>query len=320
MSAHKPTPNPKPGTKAQPVKPVLKAARSGAKFKRSWLLAHALLLGVAVSIAAHGVMFATGFIAVPAGPRIRNDRGLEIVLVNSKHAQAPKNAQALAQANLDGGGNTEDEKAMPSSPLPPDPDKRDGDSLVETNRRVEQLEAVQRDLLAASKARPNAVPVEKKPKNDENPNDADPSPKGIDLTRASAIARQEAVVEKSLKEYASRPRKVFVSPRTQYASQAQYLMAWSTKVARVGELNFPRNIAGSLYGSVQIQIEVRSDGALALAEIVRPDRNPKINDAALRIIHIAAPFAPFPPEISKDADILGFVRTLTFTRDDIVLQ
>lgn len=122
------------------------------------------------------------------------------------------------------------------------------------------------------------------------------------------------------KEYASRPRKAFVGPRTRYASHAQYLMNWSTKVARVGELSFPRNAIGSLCGSVQIHVEVRADGLVAKAEILRPDPNPKINDAALRIIHIAEPFSPFPPEIRKDYDILEFVRTLTFTREDLVLQ
>lgn len=285
--------------------------------ERSWLMAHALGVGIAVSLCAHSLLPLIGFVAPPAGLKKQRDQGLEVVLVNAKHARAPQTAQALAQANLDGGGNTDDKKALPSSPLPPDTDRREGDSLVESKRRVEQLETVRRDLLTAARSK---LAVDKQKKNDENPTESDPSPPGIDLTRATAIARQEAVVDKLLKEYAERPRKAFISPRTQYASHAQYLTAWATKIARVGELNFPRNTAGSLYGSVQIHVEIRADGSVARAEIARPDKDPKINDAALRIIHIAAPFAPFPPDIRKEYDILEFVRTLTFTREDVILQ
>lgn len=325
MSAQKPAsksgarPEKTPGNKAAPVKPgqARRAKPKSAHWHRRWLVAHAFGLGVGFSILAHAVLLATGFIAPLTGLKKQRDHGLEVVLVNAKHAQAPAKAQALAQANLDGGGTVEGQH-MPSSPLPPELDKHEGDSLVETKRRVQELEAQQRELLAASK---NAqTSVERKKKTDETPEEAEPSPPGIDLNRATAIARQEAVVDKLLKEYASRPRKAFVGPRTQYASHAQYLMSWSTKVARVGELNFPRNTIGSLYGSVQVHVEIRADGSVVKAEVVRPDANPKINDAALRIIHIAAPFAPFPPEIRKDYDILEFVRTLTFTREDLVLQ
>jgi len=319
MSAHKPAPKSgakMPGSSVK-AKPVSSVKSRPPRTQRRWLAAHAFGLGVGISVLAHAALLATGFVTPPAGLKKQKDRGLEVVLVNAKHAQAPVKPQALAQANLDGGGTVEG-KEMPSSPLPPDPDKREGESLVETKRRVQELETLQRELIAASK---NAqTQVERKKKTDERPEESEPSPPGIDLIRATAIARQEAVVDKLLKEYASRPRKAFVGPRTKYASHAQYLMSWSTKVARVGELNFPRNMAGSLYGSVQVHVEVRADGSVVKADIVRPDPNPKINDAALRIIHIAAPFASFPPEIQKDYDILEFVRTLTFTREDVVLR
>lgn len=281
--------------------------------------AYALPVAVVVSLVAHAVMLAIGFVGLPAGPKVNRDQGLQIVLVNAKHAQSSKNAKVLAQANLDGGGNT-DQNTMPTSPLPPDPEQREGDSLVEAKKRQVELEAVQRDLLTAAKSKINAETVEKKKKSDENPTETDPSPPGIDMVRATAIARQAAIVEKSLKEYASRPRKAFVAPTTKYASHAQYVTAWSTKVARVGELNFPRNQIGSLYGSVQVHVELSAEGRLVTLEIVRPDKDPKINDAALRIIKIAEPYAPFPPEIRKEYDRLEFVRTLTFTRDDVTMQ
>lgn len=280
----------------------------------------ALPLAISVSFVAHALMFATTFVGVPAGPKVNRDKGLQIVLVNAKHAESSKNAQMLAQANLNGGGNADQQQVAPQSPLPPDPDKKNGDSLVEAKQRVQQMEAIQQDLLTASKSKTSTQPVEKQKKSDEKPTDNTPTPPGVDVTHALAIARQEAIVEKSLKEYASRPRKAFVAPTTKYASHAQYVTAWGIKVARVGELNFPRNQVGSIYGSVQVHIEINADGSLITADILRPDRDPKINDAALRIIHMAAPYSAFPPEIRKDYDRLEFVRTLTFTREDVSMQ
>ncbi|MBK9219474.1 MAG: hypothetical protein IPL70_14305 [Uliginosibacterium sp.] len=111
---------------------------------------------------------------------------------------------------------------MPSSPLPPDTDKHDGDSLVESKRRVEQLEAVQRDLLAVAKS---TNPIDKKKKNDENPTESDPSPPGVDLTRATAIARQEAVVEKLLANTRSARARLSLAPARNTPRSAQYMMS-----------------------------------------------------------------------------------------------
>ena len=152
----------------------------------------------------------------------------------------------------------------------------------------------------------------------EQPTDPTPVSKGLDLNTATAIARQEAVVEKMVADYAARPRKGIISPRTKEYSLAQYGEDWRIRVERVGEYNFPRGAQGSLYGSVQISVEIAPDGHIIAAEITRPDlKTPKINEAALDIVKKASPFAKFPPEVRKDYDTVVITRTLNFTRDDI---
>lgn len=313
MSAAKPT-TPRASSSPAPASRPRLAVRGSSL---SWLTKSALACGVGVSVLAHSLLLVTGFSADDGGLRKEHDKGLKVVLVNAKHKRSPKDAQALAQANLDGGGEQDKKELMPSSPLPAQDAARDGNALMDSQQKVQQLESVQRQLLAQAKAADTRAARERQSKQEAQTTDT-PQPKnGLDLSTATAIARQEAVVDKGVADYAARPRKGHISPRTREYKLAQYGEDWRLKVQRVGELNFPRGLKGSLYGSVQVNVELRADGSVISIEIGRPDRNPKINEAALRIIKLASPYAPFPPDIRKEYDVLVISRTMNFTREDI---
>lgn len=282
-----------------------------------WWLRHALHAGIAASVGLHAFALSIGFVPIEGSLKKHEDRGLKVVLVNARHKKTPYDAQALAQANLDGGGDQSDQKHMASSPLPPQESDRDGDALVERVQRVRDLEARQHELLAMSSGSKTKVAQHDR-QNAEAPSDA-PAENGLDLNSASAIARQERIVEKMVSDYAARPRKGVASPRTKEYKLAQYAEAWREKVQRIGELNFPRDARGALYGSVQVSVEIKPDGSLASAEITRPSPNPKINEAALNIVRRAAPYARIPDDIRKEYDIIVIVRTMNFTREEIGL-
>ncbi len=271
---------------------------------------------VALSIVLHAVLLALQFSMPDSKMNRQRDKGLDIVLVNAKHAHAPKDAQALAQANLDGGGNSKT-KALPTTPLPPQDQTRDGESLMEAQRRIEQLEAQQRELLKQSKSlKQSQIDLAKPQQNPEPPKVA-----GFDLVEhARAIARQEAVIDKSLQEYAQRPRKAFVGARTTEYRFAQYVEDWRQKIERVGTLNFPRDRNGKIYGSLLIAVEIKADGSIASAEVRRSSGNQVLDDAAMRILQLASPFAPFPANIRKDVDVLVIARTWNFSKEGDALD
>lgn len=285
---------------------------------RLWVR-HALMAGVVMSLAAHAFVLSLSFRAPEGSVKKAEDKGLKVVLVNARHKLAPRDAQALAQANLDGGGDQSDQKHMTSSPLPPQDSVRDGDALVERSQRVRDLEARQRELLAVAQGSKNKVAAERQTQSAEKPVDA-PAERGLDINSARAIARQEAIVERMVSDYAARPRKGIASPRTREYKLALYAEAWRAKVQRIGELNFPRDAKGALYGSAQVSVEIKPDGTLAALDITRPSSNPKINEAALNIIRRSAPFARIPDEVRKDYDIIVIVRTMNFTREEIGLE
>ncbi len=271
---------------------------------------------VAVSIVLHAALLALQFSMPDNKVNRQRDKGLDIVLVNAKHAHAPKDAQALAQANLDGGGNSKT-KALATTPLPPQDQTREGESLMEAQRRIEQLEAQQRELLKQSKRLEQSQMDLAKPQQNPEP----PQVAGFDLIEhARAIARQEAVIEKNLQEYAQRPRKAFIGVRTTEYRFAQYVEDWRQKIERVGTLNFPRDRNGKIYGSLLIAVEIKSDGSIASAEVRRSSGNQVLDDAAMRILQLASPFAPFPQNIRKDVDVLVIVRTWNFSKEGDALD
>ncbi|KAI5913043.1 hypothetical protein PA01_18600 [Azoarcus sp. PA01] len=111
--------------------------------------ARRLQLALAVSVVLHALILSISF-TLPARPPNR-DPGLEVVLVNARHARAPDKAEALAQANVDGGGNS-DRQVRPKTPLPAQQVRRDGDAPVEARKRVAPPAPVERRVLTQPKA------------------------------------------------------------------------------------------------------------------------------------------------------------------------
>ena len=130
------------------------------------------------------------------------------------------------------------------------------------------------------------------------------------------MARLEAEIARSTEEYNKRPRKKFIGTRTAEYRYARYMEDWRLKVERVGTLNYPQAARGRLYGSLQLSVWIRTDGSVDKIEIERSSGQRVLDDAARRIVHMASPFAPFPPDIQRDTDVLVITRNWTFTRGD----
>ncbi len=235
-----------------------------------------LPLALAISFLVHAVVLAVQFRFPDIEKSLKKDSGLEVVLVNARHARAPDKPEALAQANLDGGGNT-DAEVTASTPLPPSPQSKSGDQLVEAKKRVERLEAMQRKLLAETTERV----AKTAPKSSETPAPAPREISGADLAdSAAAIARMEAKIDKQLNEYARRPRKKFIGARTKEYRFARYVEDWRHKIERVGTLNYPASARGKLYGSMLMSVVIRADGTVERIHIHRSSGHKVLDEAA----------------------------------------
>ncbi|MFN4148785.1 MAG: energy transducer TonB [Rhodocyclaceae bacterium] len=269
-----------------------------------------LSVALLISVFLHAILLSIHFKLPEAMNRTR-EQALDVILVNSKHATKPTRAQAKAQANLDAGGNV-DAPRRAKTPLPPSRQSRSGDDLVAMRQRVAQLERQQREILTRSGAsgalQPEIAPA---------PEARQTEISGRDLAdSARALVHLEAEIHRSIEEYNQRPKRKFIGARVEEYRFAQYVEDWRQKVERVGNLNYPAEARGRLYGSLILTVAIKSDGSLERVELNRSSGHQVLDAAAQRIVHLAAPFAPFPDNIRRDTDIIEITRTWTFTGAD----
>jgi protein TonB len=178
-------------------------------------------------------------------------------------------------------------------------------------------EAQQQRLLADSKAARTAVPAES-PKPKPEP-EAATTPSGRDLADLSLAAmRLQAQIDKRLEEYQKRPRKQFIGARAAEYRFAQYEEDWRMKVERFGTLNYPPEARGKHYGNLRLTVTLRLDGSIESVELDRSSGLKVLDQAAFRIVRMAAPYAVFPAEIRRDTDLLVITRTWFFGQGDKV--
>lgn len=250
---------------------------------------------------------------VPDPSRLAPPRSvLDVVLVNAKSASKPEKADALAQANLDGGGNT-DQKRRASSPFPLVEQRPRASEVQQAQGRVQQLESEAKALMTALSAKQAVAPpepvAEKREAGDRTAQEL--------IEKSLEIQRLEAQIRRDFQAYQERPRKVFVGARAAEYRFAAYVENWRLKIERVGNLNYPEEARRrKLYGSLQLTVGLKPDGQVESIEINRTSGHRVLDQAALRIVRLAAPFDRFPEAIRKDTDILYITRTWTFTRAD----
>jgi len=272
----------------------------------------ALTLAIALSLGLHAVLLSIHF-KLPEAIGKASERALDVILVNSKSALKPKDAQARAQANLDGGGNTEQDR-IASTPLPPSHQSLEGDSLVNAQRRVAELETLQQQLMTQAKSK--KVSSSEKTTRTPQP-EVKTTLSGADLaSSAMAVARLEGQIAQQMDAYNKMPRKKFIGARTDEYRFAQYVEDWRQKIERIGNLNYPEAARGKLYGSLTLSVVIRSDGSLDSVDITRSSGYKELDEAAKQIVKLAAPYAAFPESIRKDTDMLDITRTWSFTNSD----
>ena len=223
---------------------------------------------------------------------------LDITVV-TRETPPPEEADYLAQSSQDGGGNVS-EKVRPTQSVP------------------EQAPAVTPQQPAPTPAQVVTTAVaDRQLRQEDTPTPESEKP---DLTAAELIERSmemvnlDAQLSESMQAYAERPRQIFVSARTQEYKYANYMREWVKKVERVGNLNYPDQARRQgMTGKLMLDVIMNADGTVRDISILRPSGHAVLDEAAIRIVNLAAPFAPFPPEILKEADILHITRTWEFS-------
>ncbi len=240
---------------------------------------------------------------------------LDVTLMNVANQEAPDKADFLAQANNRGGGQS-DRAARPSqmfSGALPRPDPGIAPQPVEATTPPPQ-EATPTRLVTTRGHSDFSVP------SSTAQTKVDPreqAPNAADLKRQQAIAQLAAELRQQTEALAKRPRKKFISANTREYVYASYMRGWSDRVQRIGNLNYPDEARRrKLYGDLLLTVGLRRDGSIKSIDVIRSSGQPLLDAAAERIVRLAAPFPPLPPDAKVDE--LYITRTWQFLPGDVL--
>lgn len=270
-----------------------------------------LLAGLVVSLILHAVLLAWRGAALP--PPNPQDKVLDVALVNTETRLAPLQPELLAQANLLGGGQQAEGQA--ASPLPRTVTKTTDDVVLAALRKRQQaLEAQQQQLLAELESRQQT-----QPSLEGSNQSAQPDTPGTDMRKQESLilAADIARIKQKIERYHQQPRQTFTGPSARSDAHARYLETWRTRIEALGTEHYPDAARGRIYGSLQLTAYIDKQGQLVRVDIDRPSEHAILNLAAQRIIQLAAPFAPLPPDIAQDTDVLAITRTWHFQNQQL---
>ncbi len=279
---------------ALPAPPAIgESSRLGATLVLSALVHAMLVLGI-------------GFAAEDAAPMVPT---LDVILSQTRTELTPAQADFLAQANNQGGGE-HDRSTRPTAPQAgPLPQPEDGLAprplRAQTPAPSPPPDARVISSIRAEEAVPTAQPTP-----DVAPA---PLPPGQEkIARDIEMARLAAEIQLRSQQYAKRPKRKFVSASTKEYAWAQYLRGWVDRVERVGNLNYPDEARRRRIGGlVVISVGVRRDGSVESTRIIQSSNIPMLDNAAIRIVQLSAPFEPLP-KTREDPDVLHVTRTWQF--------
>lgn len=240
---------------------------------------------------------------------------MAVTLAQYESAEVPEDADFIAQANQQGSG-TEDEALAPSTPFESrfnaDTIQRVEEFLQE--RPTEPAPDAER-IIAANNPDAQALQT---PDGDTVPQQP------VDIAGMSSsqltqtVASLQAQLDLHRQEYAKRPRRYTISSAsTKEARDALYLDNWRKRIESIGNLNYPREAsAAGIYGTLRVMVAINPDGTVNDIRILRSSGERVLDEAAVRIVQLAAPFEPFPPEMRAQVDVLEIIRTWQFHRGD----
>jgi protein TonB len=240
---------------------------------------------------------------------------LDVILTQTTTAEAPKQADFIAQANNRGGGDKDEARRPRDSQTAQVPKPEPGVAPQPlTAQAPPPAPTPNQRLLATTGASARRIPLPEEVPTSE----PTPLPTGQELMQQSIeMARLAAEIERKQELYAKRPKRKFISASTQEYEYATYMRAWIEKVERVGNLNYPEQARRQgLGGRLIMTVSVGRNGEVKGVLINRSSGRKILDDAALRVVQLANPFPPLP-HTSEDVDILEITRTWDFKNGSV---
>ena len=237
---------------------------------------------------------------------------LDVTLVPTESEDEPEDADFYAQANQDAGGNQDEiAKMQTDSPAPVSTSDDSASPLFMPKlQEIPKPKFIEEEVLTSDKADMKIFSEEKDP---EEMVETDSLMTPELMARSQEIAKLSAELSDKIEAFAKKPKQKFNHSRTKKYKYARYIVDWEKEIERVGELNFPDEAKRkNLYGSLLLDVAIYSNGMVAGIVVRRSSGYKILDDAAINIVKLAAPFAKFPESFKNETDILHITRTWRF--------
>lgn len=271
-------------------------------------------LGVTVlfSLIAHGVLaLGLTFEFERAAPRLPS---LDVILVQSASGEKPEKADFLAQANNAGGG--ESEHAVRPSELVSSPVSKPDAGMAPRPMQASAPKPQPQTEKALLTQQKSAFAVRTEKDTPEQPPMPQPTAREL-MEKRLEMARLAAEIQRESQAYAKRPKKKYISANTKEYEYASYMAAWVARVERIGNLNYPDEARRQqLHGELVLTVALRRDGSIKSIDVIESSGHRILDDAAGRIVNLAAPFPAIPA--GEGVDELYITRTWQFLPGDIL--
>lgn len=268
-----------------------------------------------LAIAIHGALIlGITFTYVTSKPSTHT---MEVTLAQQRSRNQPDKVDFLAQFNQVGSGTLQEKQLMTA----PTEARYQDTRIRETSQDIHQqasarLSEQKKTVVTTTESSANKVMPDEKLAEQIDSKSKVKTEKSL-RTRALEIASLEARLDRQRQIYTKRPRvKRLTSLSTASSADAAYLNSWRRKIENIGNLNYPSEARKrKLYGSLRLMVAILPDGSLKEIEILESSGHRILDDAAIRIVRLAAPFAPFPDELRRTTDVLEIIRTWQFKKN-----
>lgn len=289
-----------PAPTRSPYIPIPSSDRLGVSTFVSFLIHMVIILGVTF--------------AVPKLRELSSAPTLEITLVQAQSETAPDSPEFLAQVNQDGGGDVETSD-IARNPFPLREISEDTDQIPAMHSLPQPLVTSRREVTDIMSQRSDTKIQPHTPKPDPKALQSEPFNPGLFASTEfdNERVRLNAEISRFWQEHQKQPKHKYLNARTREYKYATYMDAWRAKVERIGNLNYPEEARRRfISGNLVLDVALNSDGTIHNVSVRRTSGHQLLDDTAVRIVELAAPFAPFPPEIRAETDVVHITRTWKF--------
>jgi protein TonB len=237
---------------------------------------------------------------------------LDVVLVNWRSESIPKEADFLAQASQQGGGESTEASKPSQENTGASPGPAEGEDPLDQQEQLSSVADAAREQILIED---DSADFTQQITSIAQPEPPLPSTAQL-MQESMTMAKLQPGIQRDRESQSKLPRRKWISANTREYEYAAYMQAWVAKVERVGNLNYPEEIRRlKLTGDLVMTVGLNRDGSVESIDIQRSSGLPQLDQAATRIVRLAGPYSPLPDYINASVDVLHITRTWRFSRD-----